>query len=727
MKISFVVIQNFRKLKSCQIEFADEETVFVGANNSGKTSAMDALMLFLGGKRKMTTMDFTLSNWRDLNQFGKDWIKEDIEEFGFKKTLDSWRPYLPALDVWIEVGENQIYYVSHLIPTLNWNGGKLGVRLIYEPQNIKDLYKDYRQTYRAARENEENSDKLSLWPKNMKDFLDKKLSSHFAIMAYLLDNSKSNSLNDEPYFPQELSENNIAIDQNPFKGLIKFSTINAQRGFSDVNGEQTDNVGKLSTQLRSYYSQHINPYENPSKNDIDAINAIEEARTVFDKSLHAGFKEALGELETMGYPGFADPQIFITSKIDPVESINHETAVQFRINNSSKSDEEELLKLPEKYNGLGYQNLVSMVFSLMRFRDEWMRKGKTSSDAAQEVLEPLHIVLIEEPEAHLHAQVQQVFIKKAYAVLRNHKALRENKYNTQLIVSTHSSHIAHEVEFSNLRYFQRALANSNAPIPYANVINLSTVFGNEEKTSKFVSRYLKTTHCDLFFADGLVLVEGPAERLLIPHFIKKSFPTLDSRYITLLEIGGSHAHRLRPLIETLGIYTLVITDIDSIESDGSCKVLPAEGKGYETRNHSLKEWCPCKKTIDELYECEENDKITNNHRIRMAYQIPIRLDGNNEDIFPYTFEDSLVFTNRDFFKSMDSSIGLMRKISEFLKLSDIQETHQKLFEALKTGKKAEMALELLYHKEPEEIKVPQYIAEGLTWLENSLKSISQEQ
>jgi len=47
MKIDFVRIKNFRKLKSCKIEFSDKETIFVGANNSGKTTAMDALITFL--------------------------------------------------------------------------------------------------------------------------------------------------------------------------------------------------------------------------------------------------------------------------------------------------------------------------------------------------------------------------------------------------------------------------------------------------------------------------------------------------------------------------------------------------------------------------------------------------------------------------------------------------------------------------------------------------------
>lgn len=50
MKIDFVKIKNFRKLQSCKIEFSDKETIFVGANNSGKTTAMDALITFLEKK-----------------------------------------------------------------------------------------------------------------------------------------------------------------------------------------------------------------------------------------------------------------------------------------------------------------------------------------------------------------------------------------------------------------------------------------------------------------------------------------------------------------------------------------------------------------------------------------------------------------------------------------------------------------------------------------------------
>ncbi|WP_371319691.1 AAA family ATPase, partial [Vibrio parahaemolyticus] len=47
MKINFVQIQNFRKLKNCRVKLSGNETLLVGANNSGKTSATDALICFL--------------------------------------------------------------------------------------------------------------------------------------------------------------------------------------------------------------------------------------------------------------------------------------------------------------------------------------------------------------------------------------------------------------------------------------------------------------------------------------------------------------------------------------------------------------------------------------------------------------------------------------------------------------------------------------------------------
>ena len=170
----------------------------------------------------------------------------------------------------------------------------------------------------------------------------------------------------------------------------------------------------------------------------------------------------------------------------------------------------------------------------------------------------------------------------------NSKKPIDNQFNTQMIVSTHSSHIAKELDFTCLRYFRRESVNKIEKIPLVTVVNLSNTFGEGSKTSKFATRYIKSTHCDLFFADAVILVEGSAERMLLPHFIQDKFKKLNQSYISLLEIGGSHAHRLKPLLETLGLISLVITDLDSIEENNTKKILPERNKRYRTGNTTLK-------------------------------------------------------------------------------------------------------------------------------------------
>lgn len=737
MKIKFVEIQNFRKLKSCRIDFADKETVFVGANNSGKTSAMDALILFLKEKQKFSTRDFTLSNWKEINEIGKSWIKET----GIKDlTLEKWQEYLPQLDVWLNVDNTEIHYVSNLIPTLDWHGGLLGIRLRLEPKNIEDLYKEFLTTYTSSKGATDDAQKLNskrklslkLWPATMWDFLEKKIKDHFTIRSFILDPIK---LTVDNIKPQSIPIDSIPLENDAFKGLIKIDIINAQRGFSDPNSEGVDTpktVGNLSTQFREYYEKHLDPFVKPEPSDIEALQSIEDAKTSFDHKLKESFSSSLSELELLNYPGFGNPSITISSKISAIDGLNHSSAIQFDVYKKDNDTSDYPLSLPEKYNGLGYQNLISIVFKLIRFRDEWMQVGKSSKHVSETVetleFEPLHLVLVEEPEAHLHAQIQQVFIRKAYEVLRNNVFLKDKKqFTTQLIVSTHSSHIAHEIDFTSLRYFKRKHAEMGL-VPTSTVVNLSKTFGNVDDTTKFAIRYLKTTHCDLFFADAAILVEGPAERMLLPYFIKHYSPELATCYISLLEISGSHAHTLKPLIEDLGLISLIITDIDSVDpSNNSSKIQPEKNKNYKTGNHTLKSWLPKKDKLDELLTIDKKEKEANDFPIRVAYQYPINVtikDENDkvkeEEAIPYTFEDCLVFDNIDLFKSLEGK-GLMNKMIAATKKTNAKDVSTEMFNALKDGKKAEFALELLYLEDPKKLKVPTYINEGLEWLQEKLE------
>lgn len=728
MRIEFIDIQNFRKLKTCRVNFSKKETVFVGANNSGKTSAMNALMTFLKKTRhkEISTTDFTLSNWKEINQIATEWVENQNPD-DLNLSIEAWHSQVPSLDIWLQVEEKEIHYVSHIIPTLDWIGGRLGVRLVFEPKNIEELYKTYKLAFEVAENTSKlsnNGNSLKLWPQSMRDFLDKELHKHFIIRAYILDPSKSTEEK-----PQTLPINSEPIDGEPLDGLVKIDIINAQRGFSDPNSTEggSESDRRLSTQLRKYFDKHLNPSELPDTNDLDALAAIEAARTAFDERLKESFKGSLSELEGMNYPGFSDPKIQISSKVNPLESLNHDAAVQFNVLRDDNNPHDISLCLPEKYNGLGYQNLISMIFNLIRFRDEWMRVGKAGkrSESSDYFIEPLHFVMIEEPEAHLHAQVQQVFVKKAYGVLRNHLSLGNcTQFSTQLIISTHSSHIAHEIDFVSLRYFKRNPAANVNDVPCAEVVNLSNTFGDNSDTAKFATRYLKTTHCDLFFADAAILVEGPAERMLVPHFIQSKFPDLDHSYISLLEIGGSHAHRLKPLIETLGLLTLVITDLDSIGKDSTGKVPPEKGKGYRTGNDSIKSWVPQKTKLDDVLAVEDKDKVRDK-LVRIAYQYEINVNylGSETKAIPYTFEDALVLSNIKLFKGKTSATGLIKTMADAINKPNMVEACQEMFNALgKNSKKAEMALELLYSNEPSELEPPQYIKEGLEWLQEQLKN-----
>lgn len=753
MRIEFVEIGNFRKLRSAHVSFAKESTVFVGANNSGKTSAMVALRYFLVAREQssFTLNDFTLSGWPKIDAAGQKW--EQAHESKIALPDPDLDEVLPFLDVWLHVEDTEVHYVRKILPTLEWAGGRLGVRLRLEPEDKPKFQAEYLAARADAKAIQSAGAKdtapsvaaatyepAALWPENLTRFMERRLGTYFRVKAYVLDPSKCVASEHGTAKPQTLPKDTEPLDSDPFKGLIRIDEISAQRGFGQhgiadgLDEESPAAAGasgtrKLSEQLRSYYNRHLDPSQMPDAQDLTALKAIEDAQRAFDSRLKDGFATALKEMEKLGYPGVTDPKLHISTRLRPVDGLNHEAAVQYIIQVASGEVTVDL-RLPEQSNGLGYQNLISMVFRLMSFRDAWMRVGKAQSKSAlsDSIIAPLHLVLIEEPEAHLHTQVQQVFIRQAYKILRNHKELRGSEaLVTQLIVSTHSSHVAHECEFASLRYFRRLPATAG-DIPISCVVNLTNVFGDDTDTKRFVTRYLKVTHCDLLFADAAVFIEGPAERILVPHFVRwqSEFSDLLESYITWLEIAGSHAHRLRELVENLGLTTLIVTDLDAMDGTGkSC--VPAKGASQRSRNATLKSWCPATQDMDELLNKSADDKVKSypqqRFSIRVAYQHPILVTfrGAETEALANTLEDALVFENLGLFADLDGT-GLIAKFKEAIAAAkSTTELSVTLNASLKDGNKAELALDLLEIKDPSALRPPTYIRDGLLWLARQLR------
>ena len=723
MNIAFVEIKNFRKLKSCRIDLSPKSTIFVGANNSGKTSAMFALVKFLR-KRQLVIEDFTLSNLAAITHLGDRYIDEATP---VTPSVEDWKEICPFIDVWLDVREDELRYVANILPTLSWRSGKIGIRLIYEPKDIEKLFQEFVSAYKLAHT---RSDKAKLWPLNFTDYLHNKMKTHFVMNAYILDPAKLVELSgDSIASPQETPYNNSPLDFDPFKKLIKIDIISAQRGLEDSNEDDNDTAiesNLLSAQLRDYYDKQLDPERKPSASDIRALTEMQAAKEVFDKQISKRFQSAMDELAKFGYPGKYNPGIVIEAKTQTSDIISHSTVVKYPI----FSDGDNKYKLPEKFNGLGYQNLISMSFKLMSFRDSWINGDRRKADEEEiEAIQPIHLVLIEEPEAHLHVQVQQVFIKNAYDILRNNPLLKsKNDYCTQMIVSTHSSSIALECEFANLRYFRRTKSADGLPISV--VINLSNVFGVSTQNSRFVTRYLRTTHCDLFFADAAILIEGAGERMFMPYFFNK-YEVLDDAYISVLEIGGRYAHYLKPLIDTLGISCLVIADLDSAHGSNRKGILPERGKKYFSSNPTIKNWVIKNTDLDYLLDLDFDSKTESNPHIadaktRVAYQTPINVtfsDGTEHEFIPTTFEDSLAYTNFDTFKTM-KGIGLIKKFKSAFNTENETQISTNIYNAVEntTAKKAEFALDMIYNRDPQSIVIPAYIAEALEWLEKEISS-----
>ena len=123
--------------------------------------------------------------------------------------------------------------------------------------------------------------------------------------------------------------------------------------------------------------------------------------------------------------------------------LTENTSVMFRHNG------EQLL--PEDYNGLGYMNLIAMIFEIEVILYNF--KKEKQINIIQEIPSDINLLFIEEPEAHTHPQMQYIFIKNIKDVLEEGTLTTGGtNINLQTIISTHSSHIVAESDFNDIKY-----------------------------------------------------------------------------------------------------------------------------------------------------------------------------------------------------------------------------------------------------------------------------------
>lgn len=655
MRINHVKIENFRLLRDVELGLEARTTLIVGRNNSGKTSLAELFRRLLSEKSlKFRLEDFSLGCHEGF------WTAFTSLQAGAE--ISKVLALLPLIRVTIDIGYDidaaDLGPLSDCIIDLNPECSYARVVLTFGPSATAAdvLFADL-----PAPEGDGSAARAAL----------------FRTLGSRIQSAYHSSL--EAVDPNDPTNRKV-LEQKALAAVIKGGFINAQRGLDDDTNRERDVLGKV---VEILFQSALNDPVDPEKR-----NTAEQLKVAVDEiqsNLHSDFNSKLTSLlptfDLFGYPGLADPGLMTETSFDVDRLLSDHTRVRYAGKNG--------ITLPETYNGLGVRNLVYMLLQLLRF----FREYQATPSAAG-----VHLVFIEEPEAHLHPQMQEVFIRQLHQIANAFVAqLNQNRpWPVQFVVTTHSPHMANEARFESMRYFL-SVADDDG-LRRSLVKDLRQGMGRASGPDReFLHQYLTLTRCDLFFADKAVLIEGTSERLLLPAMIRKADasvpaePQLGSQYLTVMEVGGAYAHRFFDLLAFLELRTLIITDIDAVQKNPANKRVSCQvAVGEFTSNACLKAWFDNDVSPAALLLKTADDKAVDGRRV--AYQVP-EVDGG---ACGRSFEDAFILANPQIFHLGDGDQAALA------------------YAFAADQKKSTFALE--HAIESTEWNVPRYIAEGLRWL-----------
>ena len=397
---------------------------------------------------------------------------------------------------------------------------------------------------------------------------------------------------------------------------------------------------------------------------------------------------------------------------------------------------ENEVKVPEDQFGLGYSNLVMIIATIMDYIEQYPDSKFNSK---------INIISIEEPETFMHPQMQELFIRNINEAIDKLLSNKEKNINSQIIISTHSSHILNSKihssnTFNNICY----LYEKEHHAAVVNLNNEKVVPKEDDKKAfNFLKKHIKYKVSELFFSDAAIFVEGFAEDLLIPYYLEDEEKELGKYYISVFNINGAHGYLYRNLVEALGIPVLMITDLDikreKLESEDeraneeeAASEDEGESKKKDTKKKdtaqitSLDGKKTTNKTIEKFYGTTELKNIPDSlekGNMYLAYQ------GMIDGYFATSFEEAFILTNYNnkilntVLKDLKSRTynGIVTKGNNY------EENKKRSYEWQdKLAKvKGEFASKLLYEMVSAECDdeiphLPKYIADGLTWLQKKL-------
>jgi predicted ATP-dependent endonuclease of OLD family len=214
MKLIGIAIRNFRRLERVVIGFEENETIFVGPNNSGKTSATAAFRCFLGEK-DFKVHDLSVSKVPAIDAFGDGGEPEVLP------TIE--------LDLWFSIDPNHISFgrAFTLLPELSDELDKVGVRLKLQPRDPVKMRAEYWAAYPVSEDGTRT--------RRLSQFLgtDTNLKSHYEIAYYSLDATAGAETVETLLDSKD--------GRSLLKDLLRVDFVDAQRGVEDDEASRSGN------------------------------------------------------------------------------------------------------------------------------------------------------------------------------------------------------------------------------------------------------------------------------------------------------------------------------------------------------------------------------------------------------------------------------------------------------------------------------------------------------
>ena len=709
MVIKQIKVKNFRLLKDFVIDLQQELSLVVGKNNVGKTSLLIGLDKFLNAGKERTKR----IQYNDFSLDFQDEIEEMLEQPIFEENDYQLKTISLRIIAEYSIQDSLDNIGNTILTDLDDDNNffSLGFDYQLDFNNYKALISDYNK---AKSKYEERMKGRLVIQFDKHDYMEANYHRFFKITRKSIHVKKNDmSLDETRYIKLD------GLQGFRLEDVINFEYISARR-----SGDNRDVDHTLSGQTSELYKAQEDSEENVQVRE-DFIASLKDTDHTLTGIYDNIFGDIIEKVSLLGGMCQQETMIKVISTLQSRELLKGNTTVVYQHDSH---------KLPEHYNGLGYMNLISMIFEINLIVERMKRvQRRRPAD--------INLLFIEEPEAHTHPQMQYVFIKNIKRLLGDGIVRKDGaRAALQYIVSSHSAHIVADSVFDDIKYFKR-IVGKNA-VESKNLQDLKQLYvgtgendvrARGEAAYRFLTQYLTLINSELFFADKAIFVEGDTERILLPvmmHKIdKENKPNyaegelgLLSQNISVLPIGA-HSHIFEKFFRFIGLTKLlVLTDLDICSSEGhhqKCRY--EEGKNLVTSNAALKHYFNSNRIEDYVNKTakqkllkwgSDKNKMTPNEtgNMMVCYQT------KEGDYQPRSFEDDFFKLNAQFIiNSIIDEVALKpQALEDFKKNFDPYDLADKGIQS-----KAALAISLmLAERNGQEWQVPTYIKEGLLWIRN---------